>query len=252
LPRAIAKEILSLGKKMGVGCERPVINNQVTSQYYAELRLPMLALVRGVPQRVLEIGCAGGQTLDYLKQRGAKYTIGIECSPAAASVAKDRGVDQIVVGDIEKLETPFEPASFDLILAGHVLEHLADPWTVLRRLANLLTDDGQLVGAIPNVRHHSVVLPLLLFGKWQYQSSGLLDWTHLRFFCRDSIVNLLESTGFRLENIVPDFGRKSRLANSLSLNLFQDLLCFAYNFSARLARPNGRGFRPKSATRLTA
>jgi len=229
-----------------------VINTQANSEYYAELRMPMLSLVRGVPQRVLEIGCAGGQTLNYLKQRGSQYTIGIECSPPAASVARDRGVDQIVIGDIENLETPFEPASFDLIVVGHVLEHLTDPWAVLRKLAIFLKEDGQLVGAIPNVRHHSVLLPLLLFGKWQYQPSGLLDWTHLRFFCRTSIVNLLESTGFQVEKIVPDFGRKSRLANSLSLTLLQDFLCFAYNFSARLATRTGRDFRPQEAARLTA
>jgi SAM-dependent methyltransferase len=211
-----------------------VINNRVEaeSQYYAELRMPLLSLVKGTPKRVLEIGCASGQTLAYLKARGAEYTAGIECSPEVATLAKNRGADQIVTGDIENLDIPFDSHSFDLIIAGHVLEHLADPWSVLRKLLPLLKLDGQLVGALPNVRHHTVVLPLLLSGRWRYEPSGVMDWTHLRFFSRQSVFELLEAGGFEVERIVPDFGRKTRLANRLSFTVFENFLCFAYNFSA--------------------
>jgi hypothetical protein len=82
------------------------------------------------------------------------------------------------------------------------------------------------------VRHHSFTFPLLLRGEWRYQPSGVMDWTHLRFFTCRTAVDLLEATGFRATRIVPDFGAKSRLANRLTCNIFRDFLCYAYTFSA--------------------
>src|SRR5690348_14149760 len=112
----------------------------------------MLALVRGTPNRVLELGCATGQTLEWMKRRGAEYTVGIELSSEAAALAERRNIDRVICGDIEQMNLDLEPGSFDLLVTGHVLEHLADPWAVLRKLGGLLRGGGQLVGALPNVR----------------------------------------------------------------------------------------------------
>jgi len=158
--------------------------------------------------------------------------VGIEYSPEAAALAEARGVGRIIVGDIERLELDLEPCSFDLLIAGHVLEHLSDPWKVLKRLRGYLRPGGQFVGALPNVRHHSIVLPLVLKGKWQYEQSGVMDWTHLRFFSRGTALALVEEAGFKTDQIVPEFGGKSRIANALTLNTFRDFLAFAYNLSA--------------------
>ena len=191
----------------------------------------MLSLVHGAPKRILEIGCASGQTLAYMRERGAEYTVGIEHSPDVAALAQARGVDRIIVGDVEQLELDLESSSFDLLISGHVLEHLVDPWKALRKLRRVLKNGGQLVGALPNVRHHSVVLPLVFAGKWEYQPSGVMDWTHLRFFSRQAVGDLLERTGFTVDRIVPEFGRKSAIVNSLTCNVFGNFLSYAYNFS---------------------
>jgi len=192
----------------------------------------MLSLVRGNPKRVLEVGCASGQTLSFMRERGAEYTVGIEYSPEAAAIAEARGVGRIIVGDVEHLDLDLEPASFDLLIAGHVLEHLADPWKILKKLRNLVKPGGQFVGALPNVRHYSIVLPLVIKGKWEYQSSGVMDWTHLRFFSRDTALAMVREAGFEAERIVPEFGRKSQIANFVTLNAFGDFLAYAYNLSA--------------------
>jgi spermidine synthase len=67
-----------------------VINSRVqaSGKYYHELRVPMLSLVRGNPKRVLEIGCASGHTMSYLRDHGAEHTIGVEYSPDAAALTK--------------------------------------------------------------------------------------------------------------------------------------------------------------------
>jgi SAM-dependent methyltransferase len=220
-----------------------MLNTQVQPDgpYYQELRHPMLSLIRGNPKRILEIGCASGQTLAYLHSVGAELTVGIEYSPQAAERARNRqGVTRVLVGDVERMYLDLEPASFDLLIAGHVLEHLADPWKALRRLRTFLKPSGQLVAGLPNIRNQSVLFPLLLRGTWKYEPSGIMDWTHLRFFSRQTIQHLFASTGFHVERIVPEFGRKSRLASTATLHLFQDLLCFAFNVSATRSE-NGSG-----------
>lgn len=213
-----------------------MINTKIESNaiYFHELRMPLVSLAKSNPEYVLEIGCAAGQTLTYFKHRGAKYVAGVEISPEVATLANMRPeIDRVIVGNIETLHLDFPEQFFDLIVAGHVIEHLVDPWNTLRKLYSLLKPQGQLIGALPNIRNQSVILPLLLNGKWQYRNSGIMDWTHLRFFSHSTIAEMLTSTGFKVDALVPEFaGPRSTLANNLTLGVFKHFLAYAYNFSA--------------------
>ena len=204
-----------------------------SSKYYSNLRMPLLNLIEKSPKRVLEVGCASGQTLSYLKSKGAKLTIGVELSPEVADLAEKRQeVDKVIVGSIEEIQLDYPDGYFDLIIVGFVIEHVSNPWKVMQKLYSLLEKDGQLVGSLPNVRHVSVIFPLIFLGQWKYVAEGIMDWTHLRFFTRSTIFELMESSGFEIKRIDAELeGRKVKLVNAISLNLFRDLLAFAYNFS---------------------
>lgn len=210
-----------------------IINGRVTdSGYYSQLPLPLLSLAHLPCSRVLEIGCGTGEALAYMKNHGASYVVGIELVPEIAEIAANRPeVDKLLIGSVENLRLEFD-CGFDLIIASHVLEHLVDPWAVLRTLRTLLLPTGQLIGALPNVRHARTILPLLFAGRWRYEERGILDWTHLRFFTRSAILELLQSTGFTVQTIVPEFQSKARLANAATLGVFRNFLGFAYNFAA--------------------
>lgn len=199
--------------------------------------MPLLKLAEGTPKRILEIGCGHGQSLIYFKQqRSAEFVVGVEYVAEVAAVARrHQELDHVLVGDIEYLALDFPERSFDLIIAGHVLEHVKDPWSVARSLARMLQPDGQFIGSLPNVRNVKVLLPLLFKGKWEYQQEGILDWTHTKFFAKSTIHQLLTSSGFSVERIEPEFAPKSGRLNQLTLGVFQDFLSYTYNFSARLA-----------------
>jgi hypothetical protein len=93
--------------------------------------------------------------------------------------------------------------------------------------------NGQIVGGLPNVRHHGVLFPLLFSGKWKYEDSGVMDWTHLRFFSKTSVIELLEGADFEIEALVPELpGPRSQMANRLTCHFFRNFLSYAYNFSA--------------------
>lgn len=206
--------------------------------YYSQLRMPLLNLIEGRPRRVLEIGCGQGQALLHLKrERAVEFAAGVELVPEVAAIAKRNSeIDVVVTGDIEQIQLDFAPGYFDLIIASHVLEHFKDPWCVARRLGGLLRPEGQLIGAIPNVRNFKVSLPLVLYGKFQYVHEGILDWTHTKFFTKSTIHDFLLSSGFVVEKIEPEFLPRSAVANKMTIGVFKHLFCFAYNFSARLSQ----------------
>jgi SAM-dependent methyltransferase len=205
--------------------------------YFNNTRTEIGPLLPNDLRDVLEVGAGTGQTLAYIKARSPKTrTVAIEKSTIAAAAARGR-VDYVVEGDIEHLEIPFAPASFDAILLLDILEHLADPWAAVAKLTRLLRPRGSMIASIPNVRYYKVSLPLLLRGEWTLRDTGILDRTHLRFFVKETAIDLMTSTGLQLDCVVPtgvEKGRKKWLLNKLSGGLLQPFL--AYQYLIRVSR----------------
>jgi hypothetical protein len=107
-------------------------------------------------------------------------------------------LDDVVHGTAEG-ELPEHWPTPDCVIFADVLEHLVDPWTVLATWSTRLAARGTLVASIPNVLHRSVVRGML-HGRWDYTDEGILDRTHLRFFTRETALELIESAGFRVQS----------------------------------------------------
>lgn len=99
----------------------------------------------GEGKRVLDIGCSSGYLARLLAQRGC-IVVGIEEDLAAAEQAAGGPV-----GDAEKMELPFEPASFHVLLCGDLVERLRDPERFLTRIRPYLRPHGRLVLTTPDV-----------------------------------------------------------------------------------------------------
>lgn len=154
----------------------------------------LLALA-GSPARALDVGCSTGYLARRLVERGARV-VGVESDPVAAAEA--RGVcEDVLVGDVETMELPFAPATFDLVLCGDLVEHLRDPDAFLVRVRPLLRQTGRLVLTTPNVANWTLRLGLL-FGRWRYSERGLLDRTHVHLFTRRTLAEALDRAGYRL------------------------------------------------------
>jgi SAM-dependent methyltransferase len=149
----------------------------------------------GSDKRVLDLGCAYGGLAAELVVRGCEV-VGVERDPEAAEAARAH-CSVVLVCDLDsgELEVLTGLGKFDVILAADVLEHLSDPSKLLEKAQTLLTPGGYLVTSIPNVAHGSVRLALLA-GRFPYAELGLLDATHLRFYTRESMCDLLEDAGF--------------------------------------------------------
>jgi 2-polyprenyl-3-methyl-5-hydroxy-6-metoxy-1,4-benzoquinol methylase len=165
--------------------------------YYGNERPEVVKLVPAEGARILDVGCAGGAMGRALKQRGAREVVGIELMAEVAEQARPH-LDAVHVLDVQRAELPYPDAYFDVMTFADVLEHLTDPAAVLRKLRRHLRDEGMIVCSIPNVRHESVALRLLVEGHWRYQDEGILDRTHLRFFTFEELAPFLRGAGFEL------------------------------------------------------
>ena len=148
---------------------------------------------------VLEVGCAAGAMGRALLAKGAAEVVGLDIHEPALALARQKltAAHQVDLDTFPQL--PYPDGHFHVMTFADVLEHLVDPAAVLRHLRRWLADDGRILISIPNVRHESVVLPLLVEGRWEYQEAGILDRTHLRFFTREGLLTLLADAGFDVE-----------------------------------------------------
>jgi GT2 family glycosyltransferase/2-polyprenyl-3-methyl-5-hydroxy-6-metoxy-1,4-benzoquinol methylase/tetratricopeptide (TPR) repeat protein len=167
--------------------------------YYEHVRPELLELVPKTARWVLDVGCGAGSLGAALKRRQEVRVVGVEFCQDVAQRAKSR-LDEVHVGDVEALDFSFADGLFDAIVCGDVLEHLRDPAKFLVRARDWLSPEGQIIASIPNARNHSLVGGLVQ-GNWTYQTAGLLDRTHLRFFTRREIEKLFFRTGYRVDTL---------------------------------------------------
>lgn len=156
-------------------------------------RIAVLDALAGA-DRVLEVGSASGVFSRQLVDAGHQV-IGIEGDPRAVARARAAGLE-VVEGDLEDPATLGRVSGqFDAICCMHVLEHLRDPWYVLELLGHRLRPGGVVVSLLPNVAAWSVRKRLFLRGEFVYEDTGICDRTHLRFFTRDSGIELHRRAG---------------------------------------------------------
>jgi SAM-dependent methyltransferase len=103
------------------------------------------------PPRALDVGAGLGQTMVELSREGCD-TWG--CEPSAAF--RDRAIERGVSGDRLQLaaveDADYEPAAFDLISFGAVLEHVRDPASSLERALGWLAPGGLMFVEVPSAR----------------------------------------------------------------------------------------------------
>lgn len=163
----------------------------------------MLSLI-GKNQRVIDFGCATGYFARLLTNRGCEVT-GIEINSKAAKVAENH-CDEVIVADLDFvslndiLSEKVSKEKFDVAIFGDILEHLRNPWKVLKETRNILKPQGYVLASIPNIAHGAIRLALLQ-GNFEYKTLGILDNTHLRFFTRETVEKLFEDSGYLIDVI---------------------------------------------------
>jgi 2-polyprenyl-6-hydroxyphenyl methylase/3-demethylubiquinone-9 3-methyltransferase len=181
--------------------------------------------VRLVGKRALDVGCGGGILAESMAQRGAEV-LGIDLSTKPLKVAQlhalEAGVLNLRYRDVAVEDLAAEaPASFDVVTAMEMLEHVPDPASVVRACAALVKPGGWVffstinrnakawLLAIVGAEH---VLKLLPKGTHEYQR--FLRPSELTRFAREAG---LVSDGFKGLEYNP-LTQRFRLTNDTSVN----------------------------------
>ena len=135
---------------------------------------------------LLEVGCARGTFLDRAVRAGWRAQ-GVEVSPGASKAAAELTGVAVFTGPLDA--AGFEDASFDVVAAWDVIEHVPDPGAFLRDIRRILKPGGGLLLSCPNVASWP---PKLFKGRW---------WTlkpdeHLWHFSPETLRAALIDTGF--------------------------------------------------------
>jgi 2-polyprenyl-3-methyl-5-hydroxy-6-metoxy-1,4-benzoquinol methylase len=154
--------------------------NKKPQGYYSD-RGDMLKYVPDTVNTLLDVGCGEGLFGHTLKQKRNIVVWGVELFEKEANKAKDK-LDRVLVGNIELNHLDLPNDYFDCVVFNDVLEHLQYPWIVLNKIKKYLKQGGYVIASIPNIRYYEIVKKLLLKKEWEYEDSGVMDKTHLRFF----------------------------------------------------------------------
>jgi len=211
--------------------------------YFSNIRKDIISLIPNNPdQKILEIGAGAGNTLLYIKENQlAREVMGVELMEIANSNQKHPLIDKFQIANIEQENIQAKEEYFDIIICADVLEHLVDPWSIVNKLSQYLKKEGLLIVSIPNIREWKTLGKIIFQGDFSYQSAGgIMDKTHLRFFCKRNIYQLLNTSALSIFYSKPNFmlkvlpeGKKRRVINLLTFRLFENFLAVQYIFIAR-------------------
>jgi hypothetical protein len=152
---------------------------------------------------VVEVGSSSGVLAQaYRLVNPACRYVGIEIDADYAQASKSHCTD-VIVGNVEKLSDEIFHGLSDAQcwVFADALEHLYDPWQLLSRIKASASSGVEVVACIPNAQHWGLQ-SCLNSGNFFYQNSGLLDRTHIRWLTRLTILDLFQSGGFEVVQMI--------------------------------------------------
>ncbi len=189
---------------------------------------------------VLELGCSLGGTLNRIKYRWPNACIhGVEYDEKTALLGSH--IADIIQGDVEQMQIPYEKEQFDYIICADVLEHLRNPDKTIERFMPYLKQNGYFIISLPNIRYFAVLQMLLQSGRFDYADSGILDRTHLKFYTKTTATEMINSCGLEVVEIREHYNRSktdgaefiNAIKDAIHIENPEEISVFQYYFLAR-------------------
>lgn len=146
-------------------------------------------------KKILDVGCAGGLSGEFLKRKN-NYLAGIDISSQAILQAK-KFFDQAIILDIENEDLPFPGNYFDIIIFSEIISHLFFPEKAIIKIKNVLKDEGKIVITAPNFLVWTNRIRMF-FGGLKYTEETLVKNGVIHFFNYDSLKEILKKTGLKV------------------------------------------------------
>lgn len=171
---------------------------------------------------VLEFGPANGRLTKYLtEQKKCKVDI-VEIdseSGKEAALYAEKALLGSEEGNIENYYWIQTEKKYDYIIFADVLEHLINPQDVLEHCSAVIAEKGKILVSIPNASHNSVIIELFN-DEFEYNPTGILDNTHLKFFTRKSFERMAQNAGW---TIIGEKAKQIRVGETEINNSYKDV-----------------------------
>ncbi|OGD67256.1 hypothetical protein A2442_00595 [Candidatus Campbellbacteria bacterium RIFOXYC2_FULL_35_25] len=140
----------------------------------------------GKGKRILDIGCRDGElTKTYC---AGNSVLGVDVDEESLEKAKSQlNIETKHLNLYE--DWGFLENSFDIVVAGEILEHLYYPEKIIQKISFILKPEGALLGSVPNAFSLKNRIRLF-FGK--KKATPLHDPTHINHFSRRELNNLFK------------------------------------------------------------
>lgn len=198
---------------------------------------------------VVEVGSSSGALARaYRDINPACSYVGIEIDADYAK-ASERHCTEVILGNVENIDdaTFARLGQADCWVFADALEHLYDPWKLLRRIKASAHNGVDVVACIPNAQYWALQ-STMNSGRFIYQDSGLLDRTHIRWLTRITMIDMFNANGYEVKEMIsrlmqqpgPDMVEALRMMAKASGNdpemAVQDALPFQYVIRASATR----------------
>ncbi|WP_300977280.1 bifunctional 2-polyprenyl-6-hydroxyphenol methylase/3-demethylubiquinol 3-O-methyltransferase UbiG [Flavobacterium sp.] len=202
-----------------------------SKDYFSIIREDIISFIGNEKDlNILEIGAGTGETLLALKERGiASQISGFDIMDINPNKEK---FDRFVIGNIENEINPFDKSEFDIIILADVLEHLYDPERAIRKLIPSLKRGGSFYVSLPNIRNIEALYQIFLKGSFKYTDTGIFDRTHVRFYCKKDIIELMglfeELKIVKVESNLNHISSLKSILNKVTFSFFEQFLSLQY------------------------
>jgi len=154
-----------------------------------------------------------------LENKIADVVYGIEYNAEMALVAEKFNT-KVFCGDLNsknfRKDILKSNITFDYILFGDILEHLNNPLQVLKELKELLKSNGKIIISLPNIAHIELFIQIYIKGTWPKNERGIFDKTHLRWFTRKDVFELITASGLKLITYERKFRSRDAIGSKFS------------------------------------
>jgi len=184
--------------------------------YFDNVNETVLAEIPLDACRIGELGCGAGAMARALRNRQEiSHYVGIDIAQDQLANAS-QWLDVAIEVDLNTIAdwsqhvhlSQLREGRFDCWIAGDVLEHLIEPEEAIKEIFWSLRPGGTSVICVPNVQNWQTFVNLMQ-GRWPRDDAGLFDRTHLRWFTRNDMTQLLVACGFQIEKCLGrQFGRE--------------------------------------------
>ena len=183
-------------------------------------------------KRVLHLGCTNypyteesiqnKMLLHFDLEKVAKDLWGIDADQAGIDLLRSYGSEQIVLGNLEDLSSVEIKGTFDIIVAGEIIEHLSNPGLFLDGIRRFMSRETRLL--VTTVNAYCAIRFLWYGVRGKQGRNEFVHPDHVAYYSYSTLKLLLERNGMHVENFLfYDIGREHRPHNRRLMNAVNDI-----------------------------